>query len=74
VASQAHDDLKLIFNHASVDELTSVFGIEPGIAAAIVQHRPYESEIDLLERGVIPKRVFEQLCRRLRHPREDHQA
>jgi DNA uptake protein ComE-like DNA-binding protein len=72
--SGAPDDLKLIFNHASLEEMTTMFGIECSVAEAIVQHRPYESEIDLLERGVIPKRAFEQLCRRLRHPREDHQA
>ncbi len=65
--------LELILNHATLEEMTQVFGIEGSVAEAILQHRPYESEIDLLERGVIPKRAFEQICWRLRHPGEDPQ-
>jgi DNA uptake protein ComE-like DNA-binding protein len=73
MAEQNQDDLNLILNNASIEEMISVFGIEPGVAELVVQHRPYESEIDLLERGVIAKRAFDQLCWRLRHPHEEYQ-
>jgi hypothetical protein len=39
------------------------FHIHAEIADKIIAHRPYESEADLLERGILPKRAYERLRR-----------
>ena len=57
--------LLLDVNNASEDELEQLPGIGPAYSSAIVRARiedgPYRSPRDLLERGVIPERVFRRI-------------
>ncbi len=54
-------ELHRIFNEVSVTELTTHYGVAAAIAREIVVHRPYRSEVDILERALLPKRTYEQL-------------
>ncbi len=54
-------DLHRIFNELPAQELTVRYGVAAGIAHQIVAHRPYRSEVDILERAILPKRTYEQL-------------
>jgi DNA uptake protein ComE-like DNA-binding protein len=41
------------------------YGISGTLAMKIVEHRPYHSETDVLEKAAIPKRAFERLLKHL---------
>ncbi len=57
----ANAELRRIFNELSIRELTGHYGVAAAIAREIVAHRPYHSEVDILERAILPKRTYEQL-------------
>ena len=61
----ANAQLHRILNEVPAGELTDRFGVAAGIADEIVAHRPYRSEVDLLERAILPKRTYEQLVTQL---------
>lgn len=48
-------------NSASSRELMGLCGVSARLADQIVQHRPYASEDDVLERALIPKRAFDRI-------------
>jgi len=50
-----------VLNETPSAELTDRYKIVPDIAARIAAHRPYQSEVDILERAILPKRAYEQL-------------
>jgi DNA uptake protein ComE-like DNA-binding protein len=54
---------QMFLNTASRERMTREFRIHAEIADKIIAHRPYESEADLLERGILPKRAYERLRR-----------
>ena len=56
-----------ILNRATYDELTSVHRVQAATAEAIAANRPYTSEIDILERRIVGKRIFKRLQRHLRN-------
>lgn len=52
-------------NAASVEELTSLNGIGPARAKAIVQGRPYRTTDDLVQRQVVPAAVYDGIKDRI---------
>ena len=58
-------NLKQVLNHASVSDLVARYRISGSLALKIIAHRPYHSEMDILEKAVIPKRAYERLRRHL---------
>jgi DNA uptake protein ComE-like DNA-binding protein len=54
-------ELQRVLNEAPAEELTDRYKIAPDVVQEIVAHRPYQSDVDLLERAVLPKRTYEQL-------------
>ena len=53
--------LLIVLNEAAWKELTEAYSLNPTIADRIVANRPYASNIDFLERAIIPKRAYDQL-------------
>jgi gas vesicle protein len=52
-------------NTVTREELSNVNGIGPVLADKIISTRPYSSRRELVERGIIPQSVFEELDREL---------
>lgn len=50
-----------VLNTAKKDELMSVKGIGPATAKRIIRHRPYESEEEVLQEGIVPEKVLERV-------------
>ena len=50
-----------VLNTAKRDELLSVPGIGKATAKRIIKHRPYQSEEEVLEEGVLPELVWRTL-------------
>jgi len=48
---------------SSREQLIKEFRIHSSIADKIVDGRPYASEVDVLERAILPKRAYERLRR-----------
>lgn len=48
-------------NTVSRDKLMSIYGVGPLTADRIIQHRPYDSEEAILQRGIVPASTFENL-------------
>jgi competence protein ComEA len=55
-----------VINTLSREELLAVNGIGPVIADRVISGRPYSSVGELLERGILPDGVFEELKRVIR--------
>jgi PilZ domain-containing protein len=53
--------LHKIFNEATRGELLAGYGLSAEFVDKIIAMRPYASELDILEKAVIPKRAYEQL-------------
>jgi DNA uptake protein ComE-like DNA-binding protein len=62
---QLEGHLKQVLNHATATDLVARYGISGNLAMKIVEHRPYHSETDVLEKAAIPKRAFERLLKHL---------
>ena len=52
---------RLDVNRASTDELEKLPGVTRVWAERIVRFRPYHSRLDLVNRGVIPPRVYHRI-------------
>jgi DNA uptake protein ComE-like DNA-binding protein len=50
-----------VLNTAKRDELLSVPGIGKATAKRIIKHRPYQSEEEVLEEGVLPEKTLERV-------------
>ena len=60
-----------VLNQVSREELLEVYGIGEVLADRIIEGRPYMTDVDILERGLISQSVFEQLRRQVldRYPK-----
>ncbi len=60
-----------VLNQVSREELLEVYGIGEVLADRIIEGRPYVTDVDILERGLISQSVFEQLRRQVldRYPK-----
>ena len=63
VMPTGHDNLVDI-NSAPTNWLVSV-GIDETLAAKIISSRPYQSKGDLLDRGILPRVIFDQVKDRI---------
>lgn len=48
-------------NHASIDQLKSLPGIQDALAAKIVKNRPYANKTQLSSKGVIPAATYKKI-------------
>jgi len=60
-----------VLNTAKKDELMSVPGIGPATAKRIMRHRPYESEEEALQEGVLPETTLERVKEELVEKKRD---
>jgi DNA uptake protein ComE-like DNA-binding protein len=51
----------LDINHATVDELMTIPGITQVWAKRIIRYRPYRTKQDLLDHGIVPVGVYNQI-------------
>jgi len=52
-------------NSASAEELDALPGVGPARAAAIIGGRPYKGKDELLQKGILPKGVYEVIKNRI---------
>lgn len=52
-------------NHASLDQLTSLPGIQEALAAKIVKNRPYANKAQLSSKGVISAATYKRIRSRI---------
>jgi DNA uptake protein ComE-like DNA-binding protein len=52
-------------NHASLDQLTSLPGIQDALAAKIVKNRPYANKAQLSSKGVISAATYKRIRNRI---------
>ena len=55
------EEVAEVLNTAKRDELLSVPGIGKATAKRIIKHRPYQSEEEVLEEGVLPEKTLERV-------------
>jgi DNA uptake protein ComE-like DNA-binding protein len=60
-ASAPPPEARIDINHATVKELLSVPGMTSSWAGRIVRFRPYHSKADLLDRGIVTMKVYDQI-------------
>lgn len=56
----------LMLNTATREDLMGVYGIGPVLADKIIKGRPYTTERDVVDRGIISENILEQLTRSLK--------
>ena len=54
-------ELRVDINRASLEGLLKVPGMTPSWAGRILRFRPYRSKQDLLDRGILPDRVYHRI-------------
>ncbi|HEX6802166.1 MAG TPA: helix-hairpin-helix domain-containing protein [Terriglobales bacterium] len=55
------EEVAEVLNTAKRDDLMSVPGIGKATAKRIIRHRPYESEEEILQEGVLPEKTLERV-------------
>ncbi len=66
VASKVGIGPLVMLNTASREDLMGVYGIGPVLADKIIKGRPYMTERDVVDRGIIPETVLKELTRSLK--------
>lgn len=60
-ASAPAPEARTDINHATMNELLKVPGMTSSWAERIVRFRPYNTKVDLLERGIVSSAVYDRI-------------
>ena len=55
----------VLLNSVSRDDLLKIYGIGPVMADKIIANRPYTSDRQVVEQGIVPEGLFERLQKEL---------
>lgn len=68
---QESNEVAEVLNTAKRDELMSVPGVGKATAKRIIRNRPYESEEEVLQDGVLPEKTLERVKEELVEKRDE---